>query len=83
MEKPCQVYLLNPLINESTRRLVIEAGGIPDSVREWSVGGDETPADTSLTDEEFDRISDKIFSVVGAVIISGLIVCVGYWLMRL
>ncbi len=82
MEKPCEVYLLNPEKCPKTRDRIIESGGIPDSVREWSVGGDETSAD-SLTDEEFDSANDRIFSVVAALIISGLIVCLGYWLVRL
>jgi hypothetical protein len=83
MEKPCEVYLLHPQYCPKTRHRILESGGIPDSVREWSVGGDETPADTSLTDEEFDSISDRIFSIALAVIVSGLIVCVGYWVARL
>lgn len=82
MEKPCEVYLLHPEYCPQTRRRIIESGGSPDSVREWSVGDYESPADT-LTDEEFDRLSDKIFSIAAAIIISGLIICVGYWLVRL
>ena len=44
MKKPCEVVLLTP--HKETRRRILEAGGISNSVTEWSAGGDETLADS-------------------------------------
>ena len=74
MTQPCEVVLITQ--HEETRRRIIAAGGVSkavNSVREWP-DGEQSPSVS---------LGDQIFSIVAALIISGLIICGGYWAWRL